>query len=173
MIIPERRRKQFPAGENGGFKLSKLVFSIVVLGVVLALVLATFLSNRRHASGDACNAVLDSIYSAKEQVAYSAKIGAGSATIPLDLAELNTILRGIDVRDPCPVCGAKYIIGDINASDGTIIVPVCPCEQNDAGDGKTDGQQGHHIYRRAYVQGAEGDYRRKAGLTFASTDMTR
>ncbi|MCA9442056.1 MAG: hypothetical protein KC964_14710, partial [Candidatus Omnitrophica bacterium] len=127
----------------------------------------------RYVSGDACNGVLDSIYSAKEQIAYRAKIAPGSATIPLDIVQLNGVLRGVDVRDPCPICGAKYIIGDINARDGTIIVPVCPCEQKDAGGGKTYRQLGHHIHRRAYMQDARGDYRRKTGRTFADENGGR
>ena len=158
LVDPDKRQRGF----SRGFLIA---VSVIIIFLAVSIVVPV-LKNRRHACGSACNGQLDSIYSAKEQVAFKAKIGSGSATIPLDVYKVNSFLRGTDIRDPCPH-GGRYIVGDINAPDGSIIIPVCTHEQADAGSGRTRGQEGLCIHRRAFVQDASGEYHRRAELTFA------
>jgi hypothetical protein len=151
----------FRARGQRGFNLVE-----AFIAVILLIAIPTFLSPRRHAGGSACNGQLDSIYSAKEQLAFKAGTGPGSATIPLDANAVNSYLRGTDMRKLCPA-GGRYIVGDINAPDGTIIVPVCTNADAGAGGGITREQRGLCIHRRAFVQDASGVYRRRADRTFA------
>jgi hypothetical protein len=151
-------------GFSRGFLIA---VSVIIILLVMSIAVPIFLKNRNRYHGihtSECNGNLDLIFSAKEQIAAKAGIGPGSATIPLDVDELNSYLPIFDAGvHGCPSSGEKYIVGDINAPDGTIIVPVCTSAYAGAGPTAT----GNHIHLRSYEQDKYGAYHRREELTFA------
>jgi hypothetical protein len=155
-------------GRQRGYGFVEFLIQVCIIGALVVLVVVpSYLKYRRDKNSPyVCNGLLDAIVTVKERLAYKAGIGPGSATIPLDVDLVNSYLRRTDVRDPCPG-GGTYIIGDINAPDGTTIIPVCTHGNADAGRAITFRQIGLHIHRRSFVLGASGEYHRRAELTFA------
>ena len=147
-------------------RIVELLITIIIIVLAVSIAVPAFLKNRTIQRGHPCNNRLSAIHWEKTRISHSARIGPGSATIPLHFDRLNYYLNNWDLRDGCPD-GGRYIVGDINASDGTVIVPVCTMEHDDSGGGVTFGQDGLHIHRRSFVQDASGVYHRRAELTFA------
>lgn len=149
-----------------GFTLVEIMIVLAIIGLIVSIAVPAFLKNRRDAQGSACNGQLDSIYSAKEQVAFKLNVRPGGPVIPLDTAQINSYLRGTDVTDNCPG-GGVYTVGDINDANGQVIVPVCSMSADDAGGGVTFEEDGLHIHRRSYLQDAAGVYTPNPIHTFA------
>ncbi len=149
-----------------GFTLVEIMIVLAIIGLIVSIAVPAFLKNRRDAQGSACNGQLDSIFSAKEQVAFKKNVRINGPIIPFDAAEINSYLRGTSVDDPCPGGGA-YTVGDINDANGQVIVPVCSQSAEDGGGGVTFEQQGLHIHRRSYDQDATGAYVQNTNYTFA------
>ena len=150
-----------------GFTLVEIMIVLAIIGLIVSIAVPAFLKNRRDAQGSACNGQLDAIFSAKEQVAFKLSVHPGGPVVALDTAQINAYLRGTDVTDPCPGGGA-YTVGDINAADGSVIIPTCSMSAADSGGGVTFEEDGLHVHRRSYDQDAAGVYTRMAGITFAS-----
>ena len=154
------------ANRQRGFTLVEIMIVLAIIGLIVSIAVPAFLKNRRDAQGSACNGQLDSIFSAKEQVAFKMNVRPAGPIIPLDTAQINSYLRGTDVTDICPG-GGTYSVGDINDANGLVIVPSCSMSADDAGGGVTFLEDGLHIHRRSYEQDAAGVYTPLAGLTFA------
>ncbi|MCG3198899.1 MAG: type II secretion system protein [Candidatus Omnitrophica bacterium] len=152
---------------NHGFTLVEIMIVLAIIGLIVSIAVPAFLKNRRDAQGSACNGVLDSIYGAKEQVAWKKDVHVGGPIIAFDADQINSYLRGTDVNDPCPG-GGTYTVGDINDANGLVVVPVCSMSADDGGGGITYEQEGLHIHRRSYNQDANGDYVRDTNHTFAN-----
>jgi prepilin-type N-terminal cleavage/methylation domain-containing protein len=150
-----------------GFTLVEIMIVLAIIGLIVSIAVPAFLKNRRDAQGSACNGQLDSIFSAKEQVAFKKNVHPGGPVIPFNADEINSYLRGTNVGDPCPG-GGNYTIGDINDANGGVIIPTCSMSADDGGGGITFEQQGLHIHRRSYTQDASGDYQRSTSFTFSS-----
>ncbi|MCA9415781.1 MAG: type II secretion system protein [Candidatus Omnitrophica bacterium] len=150
-----------------GFTLVEIMIVLAIIGLIVSIAVPAFLKNRRDAQGSACNGQLDSIFSAKEQVAFKLNVRPAGPIVPLDTAQINSYMRGTDVTEPCPGGGA-YTIGDINDANGQVVVPVCSMSADDAGGGVTFEEDGLHIHRRSYEQDAAGAYLRNAVYTFAA-----
>jgi prepilin-type N-terminal cleavage/methylation domain-containing protein len=150
-----------------GFTLVEIMIVLAIIGLIVSIAVPAFLKNRRDAQGSACNGQLDSIYAAKEQVAWKKNCHVGGPIITFDAAQVNSYLRGTDVSQPCPG-GGTYSIGDINDANGLVVVPVCAMQDEDGGGGVTFEQEGLHIHRRSYEQDASGNYVRDTNHTFAS-----
>jgi prepilin-type N-terminal cleavage/methylation domain-containing protein len=154
------------AARQRGFTLVEIMIVLAIIGLIVSIAVPAFLKNRRDAQGSACNGQLDSIFSAKEQIAFKMNVRPAGPVIALDTNQINSYLRGTDVTNPCPGGGA-YAIGDINDANGLVIVPTCGMSADDAGGGVTFLEEGLHIHRRSYEQDAAGAYTPLAGLTFA------
>lgn len=150
-----------------GFTLVEIMIVLAIIGLIVSIAVPAFLKNRRDAQGSACNGQLDSIYSAKEQIAWKKNAHLNGPIIPLVAEEVNSYLRGTQVEDPCPG-GGTYTVGDINDANGLVVVPVCGMESEDGGGGVTFMAQGLHIHRRSYVMDAGGDYARDTNHSFAN-----
>lgn len=150
-----------------GFTLVEIMIVLAIIGLIVSIAVPAFLKNRRDAQGSACNGQLDSIFSAKEQVAFKKNVRINGPIIPFDADEINSYLRGTSVADPCPGGGA-YTIGDINDANGQVIIPVCDQSGEDGGGGVTFEQQGLHIHRRSYTQDNTGTYAQNTNYQFAS-----
>lgn len=150
-----------------GFTLVEIMIVLAIIGLIVSIAVPAFLKNRRDAQGSACNGQLDSIYGAKEQVAWKRNVSAGGPVIPFDADQINSYLRGTDVDDPCPG-GGVYTVGDINDADGLVVIPTCDMSAEDSGGGITFEEDGLHIHRRSYNQDANGAYTRDTNHTFAS-----
>ncbi|NUN97547.1 MAG: type II secretion system protein, partial [Candidatus Omnitrophica bacterium] len=151
---------------NRGFTLVEIMIVLAIIGLIVSIAVPAFLKNRRDAQGSACNGQLDSIFSAKEQVAFKKNVRPGGPVIAFDADQINSYLRGTNVGDPCPG-GGTYTVGDINDANGQVIIPTCSMSADDAGGGVTFEQEGLHIHRRSYDQDANGDYQRNTNYTFA------
>ncbi len=150
---------------KSGFTLVEIMIVVAIIGLIVAIAVPSFLKSRRDAQGSACSAQLDQIYSACEQVAF--KLNAGDAE-PWPAAgapaTVNTYLRGFQVTDDCPGGGTYTVGANITDPNGVVIVPVCDQENNDPdGDGVLNRQEGLHIHRRSFIDGA-----RNPDLTFAA-----
>lgn len=152
---------------NRGFTLVEIMIVLAIIGLIVSIAVPAFLKNRRDAQGSACNGQLDSIFSAKEQVAFKLNVRPNGPVIPFDADQINSYLRGTNVADPCPGGGA-YTIGDINDANGQVVIPTCDMSAEDAGGGVTFEEDGLHIHRRSYEQDANGVYTRDTAYTFAS-----
>ena len=150
-----------------GFTWVEIMIVLAIIGLIVSIAVPAFLKNRRDAHGSACNGQLDSIYSAKEQVAFKKNVRPAGPVIPFNATEINGYLRGTDVTDPCPG-GGTYTIGDINDAGGGVVVPVCGMAATDAGTGQNFEDEGLHIHRRSYGQDAAGAYLRNANYSFAN-----
>lgn len=150
-----------------GFTLVEIMIVLAIIGLIVSIAVPAFLKNRRDAQGSACNGQLDSIFSAKEQVAFKKNVRPAGPVIAFDAAQINSYLRGTDVGQPCPG-GGTYTVGDINDANGQTIIPTCDMQDQDAGGGVTFEQEGLHIHRRSYQQDANGNYIRNTAYTFAS-----
>ncbi len=150
-----------------GFTLVEIMIVLAIIGLIVSIAVPAFLKNRRDAQGSACNAQLDSIYAAKEQIAWKKNAHLNGPVIPFVADEVNSYLRGTDVADPCPG-GGTYTIGDINDTNGLVVVPVCGMENENGGGGVTFLAQGLHIHRRSYEMDASGNYTRDTFHTFAN-----
>lgn len=153
--------------KNRGFTLVEIMIVLAIIGLIVSIAVPAFLKNRRDAQGSACNGQLDSIFSAKEQVAFKKNVRPGGPVIAFDADQINSYLRGTNVGDPCPG-GGTYTVGDINDANGQVIIPTCSMSADDAGGGVIFEQEGLHIHRRSYEQDAAGDYQRNTNYTFAS-----
>lgn len=155
-----------------GFSRGGLIAASVTIIILLVVSISvlTFLKSRNRHHGihaSECNGNLDLIFSAKEQIASEAGIGPGSATIPLDFDELNSYLRVFDARvHGCPSTGEEYIIGDINAPDGSIIVPVCTSSYPSAANTAAVD----HIHLPSHERDRYGAYHRREDLTYADEE---
>jgi prepilin-type N-terminal cleavage/methylation domain-containing protein len=150
-----------------GFTLVEIMIVLAIIGLIVSIAVPAFLKNRRDAQGSACNGQLDSIYGAKEQMAWKQNAHVGGPIIPFNADAINSYLRGTNVNDPCPGGGA-YTVGDINDANGTVVIPVCSMASEDGGGGVDFEQQGLHIHRRSYNQDGNGDYVRDTNHTFAN-----
>ena len=151
-----------------GFTLVEIMIVLAIIGLIVSIAVPAFLKNRRDAQGSACNGQLDSIFSAKEQIAFKKNVRINGPVIPLDTAEIDSYLRGTSVTDNCPG-GGTYTVGAINdPADGQVIVPICSTSADDGGGGVTFEQQGLHIHRRSYEQDAAGNYTQNPNVPFAS-----
>lgn len=150
-----------------GFTLVEIMIVLAIIGLIVSIAVPAFLKNRRDAQGSACNGQLDSVYAAKEQIAWKKNAHANGPIIPFVAVEVNSYLRGTSVDDPCPG-GGIYTIGDINDADGLVIIPVCDLEGEDGGGGVTNMAQGLHIHRRSYNQDGTGNYTRDTIHSFAN-----
>jgi len=150
-----------------GFTLVEIMIVLAIIGLIVSIAVPAFLKNRRDAQGSACNGQLDSIYAAKEQIAWKKNAHLNGPVIPFVEEEVNSYLRGTNVADPCPG-GGTYTVGDINDTNGLVVVPVCDMENEDGGGGVTFMAQGLHIHRRSYQMDASGNYARDANHTFAN-----
>ncbi len=165
--IEDKTMTKYANGNRRGFTLVEIMIVLAIIGLIVSIAVPAFLKNRRDAQGSACNGQLDSVYAAKEQVAWKLDVHPGGPVIPLDADQINSYLRGTDVTEPCPG-GGTYAIGDINDANGGVVVPVCGMSADDAGGGVTFEEDGLHIHRRSYEQDAAGAYARSAAFTFAS-----
>ncbi len=150
-----------------GFTLVEIMIVLAIIGLIVSIAVPAFLKNRRDAQGSACNGQLDSIYGAKEQIAWKKNAHLNGPVIPFVEEEVNSYLRGTRVGDPCPG-GGVYTVGDINDTNGLVVVPVCAMENEDGGGGVTFLSQGLHIHRRSYEMDASGNYTRDTYHTFAN-----
>ena len=150
MYLKDRKR---------GFTLVEIMIVLAIIGLIVSIAVPAFLKNRRDAQGSACNGQLDSIFSAKEQVAFKLNVHPNGPIIPLDVNQINSYLRGQDITQPCPG-GGTYVVGDINDANGQVIVPCCDMYTLDAGGGVTFEEDGLHIHRRSYVLSPAGIYSR-------------
>ena len=153
--------------EKKGFTLVEIMIVLAIIGLIVSIAVPAFLKNRRDAQGSACNGQLDSIYAAKEQIAWKKNAHANGPILPFVEGEVNSYLRGTRVSDPCPG-GGVYTIGDINDANGLVVVPVCGMETENGGGGVTFLAQGLHIHRRSYVMDSGGDWVRDTNHTFAN-----
>jgi len=150
-----------------GFTLVEIMIVLAIIGLIVSIAVPAFLKNRRDAQGSACNGQLDSIFSAKEQVAFKMNVRPAGPILPLNTTEINGYLRGTDVTDICPG-GGTYAVGVINDALGQVVVPGCSMFTDDAGTGNTFEAEGLHIHRRSYEQDAAGAYLRDSNYTFAN-----
>ena len=150
-----------------GFTLVEIMIVLAIIGLIVSIAVPAFLKNRRDAQGSACNGQMDSIYAAKEQIAWKKNAHLNGPVIPFVEDEVNSYLRGTNVADPCPG-GGTYTVGDINDTNGLVVVPVCDMETEDGGGGVTFMAQGLHIHRRSYQMDATGNYARDTNHTFAN-----
>jgi len=151
--------------KKSGFTLVEIMIVVAIIGLIVSIAVPSFLKSRRDAQGSACAAQLDQIYSACEQISFKLNAGATEAwpAVGAD-ATVDTYLRGFQLADACPSGGVYTVGGTITDANSSVIVPTCSLEDADPdGDGLLNRQEGLHIHRRSFIDGA-----RNPDLTFAS-----
>src|SRR3990170_4730381 len=136
---------------NRGFTLVEIMIVLAIIGLIVSIAVPAFIKNRRDAQGSAANAELDSIYSAKEQIAFKLNARPGQV-IPVTDAQIEAFMRGKTIADGAPD-GGTYTVGTLIDGNGIVVIPTCSSEILDPdGDGVTHGQEGLFIHRRSYVR---------------------
>lgn len=151
-----------------GFTLVEIMIVMAIIGLIVSIAIPAFLKNRRDALGSATNAELDSIFSAKEQLAFKLNARPGQV-IAVTAAMVEVYMRGVVIADGAPD-GGTYTIGTLVDGNGFIVIPTCSSENSDPdGDGVTHAQEGLFIHRRSFQQdNVTGFFQRDPTFTFAT-----
>ena len=151
-----------------GFTLVEIMIVLAIIGLIVSIAVPAFLKNRRDAQGSAANAELDSIYSAKEQIAFKLNARPGQVIAVTD-AQVEAYMRGVVIADGAPD-GGVYTVGTLIDGNGQVVIPTCASETLDPdGDGLTNSMEGLYIHRRSFLQdAATGYYTRDPQFTFAT-----
>ena len=150
-----------------GFTLVEIMIVLALMCVIVAIAIPAFMKNRHDAQGSVTNNDLDSIYSAKEQLAFRLNTRPGDVITVTD-AQVEAYMRGVAISEGS-LDGGTYSVGTLIDATGEIVVPVCSSELRDwDGDGVTNGQEGLFIHRRSFIQDPKtGLYSRDPRHTFA------
>jgi prepilin-type N-terminal cleavage/methylation domain-containing protein len=153
---------------NSGFTLVEIMIVLAIIGLIVSIAIPAFLKNRRDAQGSAANAEIDSIYSAKEQIAFKLNARPGQVIAVTD-TQVEAYMRGVTLADGAPD-GGTYTVGTLIDGNGIVVIPTCSSEVLDPdADGVTHGQEGLFIHRRSYLRDTgTGLHTRNPLYTFAT-----
>jgi len=96
--------------DERGFTLIEIMIVVLIIGVLLAIAVPSFVNARTTSRANACIANLKQVDSAKEQFAMDNKLAAGAAVAWTDL-----VTTYIKTQPTCP-SGGTYTINTIGTN---------------------------------------------------------
>ncbi len=118
-----------------GFTLVEIMIVVLIIGILMAIAIPTFLSARENSRAKSCVANLWQINSAKLQYCIDNKMASTATCAMTDLVGPNAYIKN---NPTCPLNGT-YTLNNFNTS------PTCSVGQTGAGDYASGGRFYHGL----------------------------